>query len=175
MSSGEFVTRLTVWIVLAGYIIGIAVLAFSRKRPKWESAARLIWTVACVSLLAHVASAFHFYHGWSQESAYRETARQTAEVTGINWGGGLYINYAVILFWVIDVTTWWRRGLDAYHRRPRLLVVLWKAFLIFIIFNATVVFKTGPLRWVGVCISLALACLWLYSWRKQETARIELE
>ena len=174
MSSGEFFTRLPVWIVLAGYFIGSAVFALAPKRRKWRSIARLAWTIGCVGLLAHVACAFHFYHGWSEESAYRETARQTAEVTGINWGGGLYVNYAVVLCWVIDVTTWWRRGLDAYDRRPTLLVVLWHAFLFFIIFNATVVFKTGPLRWVGVCISLALACLWLYS-RRQDTSRFEME
>ena len=174
MTHGEFLTRLTVWIVLAGYVIGVAAFVLSRKRRHWESAARLAWTVACVSLLAHVASAFHFYHGWSEESAYRETARQTAEVTGIDSGGGIYINYAVVLFWVIDVLGWWWRGLDAYHRRSRLLVALWQSFLLFIIFNATVVFKTGPLRWAGVCISLAVPCLWLHSW-KQDMARAELD
>lgn len=168
MSSGEFLTRFTIWVVLACYAIGTVVFALSRKRPNWDSAARLAWTVACVSLLAHVASAFHFYHGWSQESAYRETARQTAAVIGINWGGGIYFNYAVVLFWVIDVAWWWR-GLDAYNRRPRLLVVPWQAFLIFMIFNATVVFKTGPLRWVGVCMSLAVACFWLHSWKQGPT------
>ena len=165
MSKGEFLTRLTIWIVLGGYAIGIVLFALSRKRQKWESAARLAWTVACVSLLAHVASAFHFYHGWSQEAALRETARQTAAVVGLDWGGGLYINYATVLFFLVDVIWWWR-GFEAYRRRPRLLVVLWQAFLIFIIFNATVVFKTGPLRWIGLGICLALACFWLNSWRQ---------
>jgi len=115
--------------------------------------------------MAHAASAFHFYHGWSEESAYRETARQTAEVIGLNWGGGIYANYAVVFFWILDVACWWR-GLDVYRRRPRLLVVLWQSFLIIMIFNATVVFKTGPLRWVGLCISLALACFWFLGWRR---------
>jgi hypothetical protein len=165
MGTGEFLTRLTIWIVLAGYAIGTVLFALARKRPKWESVARLAWTVACVSLLAHVGSAFHFYHGWSEETAYRETARQTAAVVGINWGGGIYINYAVVLFWILDVTWWWR-GLDVYRRRPTFLVVLWQAFLIFMIFNATVVFKTGPLRWIGLSICLALACFWLHSWKQ---------
>ena len=165
MSTGEFLTRLTVWMVLAGYAIGTGLFALARKRPKWESAARLAWTAACACLLAHVVSAFHFYHGWSHELAYVDTARQTAEVVGLNWGGGIYINYAMVLFWTVDVSWWWR-GFDAYRRRPRLLVVLWEAFLIFIIFNATVVFKTGPLRWIGIGVSLAVACFWLHSWKQ---------
>ena len=32
-----------------------------------------------------------------------ETARQTAEVFGINWGGGLFINYTVAILWIGDV------------------------------------------------------------------------
>lgn len=163
--SGEFLTRLAVWIVLACYAISSAVFALSHKRWKWDSVARLAWTVACIALLVHVAGAFHFYHRWSEDSAYRETARQTAAVTGFNWGGGIYVNYAVVLFWIVDVTWWWR-GLDAYRRRPGLLVVLWQTFLMFVLFNATVVFKTGPLRWIAVCTALALVCVWLHSWRQ---------
>jgi len=119
----------------------------------------MAWTIGCASLLAHVACAFHFYHNWSQAAAYRETARQTAEVTGLDWGGGLFINYALIAGWVIDVA-WRLRGLDVYCNRPRWLAVAWQGFLIFIIFNATVVFKTGPLRWIGLGLCLWLAFLW---------------
>jgi hypothetical protein len=37
----------------------------------------------------------------------------------------------------------------------------WQGFLLFIIFNATVVFKTGPLRWIGLGLCLWLGFLWL--------------
>jgi hypothetical protein len=46
--------------------------------------------------------------------------------------------------------------------------------LFFIIFNATVVFKTGPLRWIGLGLCLWLAFLWLLvkggkvPWRLEE-------
>ena len=108
-----------------------------------------------------MASAYHFYHNWSQAAAYRETARQTAEVTGLVWGGGLFINYALIIGWVVDVALWRLRGLDAYRNRPRWLAVAWQGFLFFIIFNATVIFKTGPLRWIGLGLCLWLGFLWL--------------
>ncbi|MGI9167765.1 MAG: hypothetical protein ACR2G5_15525 [Pyrinomonadaceae bacterium] len=160
MSWGEILTKVTIWITIVGYVTGAAAFALSRKRYKWDSAARLAWTAACVSLLAHVIFAFHFYHAWSHEAAYRDTARQTDEVFGLNWGGGLYVNYALLIGWVLDVIWWWLRGLDAYRRRPWPLVAAWHGFLIFIIFNAAVIFETGFVRWVGLCVSLGLCLVW---------------
>jgi len=112
-----------------------------------------------LSLLAHVGLAFQFYHGWSQAAAYRDTARQVNEVVGINWGGGLYINYIVLAWWSLDVLWWWRGGLESYRRRSGLLIAAWHGFLIFIIFNATIVFGHGAARWAGlmVCVCWGLA------------------
>jgi hypothetical protein len=160
MHTGEILTRITVWVAIAGFAAGAAAFALSRRRRGWESAARLAWTFGCVGLLAHVACAFHFYHGWSQRAAYVDTARQTDEVFGLDWGGGLYINYALLAGWVLDVTLWWARGLDAYRRRPWPLSAAWHGFLIFIVFNATVVFKEGPARWAGLCLCLGLCLVW---------------
>ena len=160
MSSGETLTKITIWLAIVGYAAGATSFALSRGRNKWDAAARLAWIAACVSLLAHAACAFHFYHGWSHDSAYRDTARRTAEVFGLDWGGGLWVNYALLAAWVLDVVWWWRRGLDAYRRRPWPLVAAWHGFLIFIVFNATVVFKTGPVRWLGLCVFLGLGLVW---------------
>ena len=161
MSKGEFITRITVWLALAAYAIGASVYLLSRGRRSWDVAARTAWTVGCVSILAHAGAAYHFFHNWSHAAAYRETARQTSEVTGLDWGGGLFINYALVIGWGIDVVLWRLRGLDAYRNRPRWLAAAWQGFLLFIIFNATVVFKTGPLRWIGLGLCLWLAFLWL--------------
>ena len=163
MSEGEFLTRATVWVTLGGYFIGEAARLVSRGRPRWERLARLAWTAGALSLLAHTAFAFHYYHAWSHSAAYRETARQTAEVTGMDWGGGLFINYALIAAWLIDVVWWWR-GLDVYRRCPKFWAAAWHGFLFFIIFNATVVFKTGPLRWIGLALCATLILLW---WRSR--------
>jgi len=160
MSGGEFLTRFTVWVAVAGYAAGTAAFALSRGRRRWDAAARLAWTVGCVALLAHVACAFNFYHAWSHAAAYRDTARQTAGATGLDWGGGLYFNYALLVAWVADVAWWWRRGRDAYRRRPRALVAAWHAFLIFMVFNATVVFASGVVRWAGLCVCVGLGVAW---------------
>lgn len=166
MSSGEILTRFTIWITIAGFAVGAATFALSRKRRSWDSVGRFVWTIACIALLAHVACAFHFYHGWSHVAAYQDTARQTDEMFGLNWGGGLYVNYALVIFWVLDVAWWWLRGLDAYRRRPWPLVAAWHGFLIFIIFNAAVIFAKGFVRWTGLVVCLCIGLLWLRTARE---------
>ena len=160
MGGGELLTKITIWLSLAGYAAGAAAFALSRRSAVWGRAARLSWTLACAALFAHVACAFHFYHGWSHASAYLDTARQTDDVVGLDWGGGLLINYALMAVWVVDVGWWWLAGLDSYRRRPLALVAAWHGFLVFIIFNATAVFKSGPARWAGLGLCLWLCAAW---------------
>lgn len=159
MSSGEFLTHSTIWISIFAYAVGCVVFATARDRDRWV---RLAWTIGCAALVAHFISAFQFYHSWSQSSAYYETARQTAAVVGINWGGGLFINYAVAILWISDLSWWWFAGVKSYRRRPWWLTMIWHGFLIFIIFNATVIFKDGLTRWIGVLVCLSLCLSWFF-------------
>ena len=160
METGEFLTRATIWITIVAYTAGSVAFATARGRLRWDSATRVLWTIAVISLIGHFISAYQFYHHWSHESAYVDTARQTDEVIGLNWGGGLFINYALLIIWTIDVSWWWLRGLNSYRARPWPLVAAWHGFLIFILFNAMVVFKNGPTRWVGLIIFLILFISW---------------
>ena len=166
MSSGEFLTRSTVWISILVYTIGCVLFAW--RQPD-DRGARLAWTTACAALAVHFICAFQFYHAWSHESAYNDTVRQTAAVIAINWGGGLFINYAVAILWTADVAWWWLAGLNSYRRRPWLLTLLWHSFLIFIIFNATVIFKDGLARWGGLLVCLILCLSWTVIWRQRST------
>jgi hypothetical protein len=159
MSRGELFTRMTIWLALGGYAFGALVHFVWRENWRWQARARWAWTIGCVGMLAHVVCAYHFYHAWSQASVYRETARQTAEVFNWNWGGGLYVNYVFIAAWLLDVLWWWR-GLERYNQRPRVVDWAWQGFFLFMVFNATVVFKTGVLRWLGVGLSVALVVIW---------------
>ena len=160
----EFLTRGTIWVSIAGYAIGSVIFAMSSssgKRATWDPATRAIWTIACASMIVHFITAFHFYHGWSHAAAYADTARQTREVFGLNWGGGVFINYALLIVWMVDIAWWWRSGLDSYRKRPLTLVAIWHGFLIFIIFNATVVFGDGIVRWIGAGVCLTLILTWV--------------
>ena len=171
MIGGELLTKITIWKAVAGYVVGAAAYALSRRRVGWERAARLVWTVACAALFAHVACAFQFYHGWSHGAAYLDTARQTHEMFGLDWGGGLYLNYALMAGWVVDVTCWWLGGPDSYGRRWWPLKAVWHGFLLFIFFNATVVFKDGLARWAGLGVCLGVCLAWWLAARDHLTRR----
>jgi hypothetical protein len=164
MSREEFLTKIMIWLSLTGFAISAITFQLSRGRVKWDALARLAYTFAFLSLLIHVAFAFHFFHHWSQDSVYRETARQTNEVFGMNWGGGMYVNYAFMVGWLLDLVWWWR-GLDIYRRRPQMLAAAWQSFLLFIIFNATFVFAQGIVRWLGLLLCLTLCFLWWFTAR----------
>src|SRR5258705_2442126 len=129
---GELLTRGTIWVAIVGYTLGSVVFALSRqrilassRRSRWDSAARVVWSVACISLVAHFICAFQYYHGWSHAAAYRDTARQTDELFGLNWGGGLFINYALLIAWIVDIGWWWRGGVESFPQRPWPLVWNW--------------------------------------------------
>jgi hypothetical protein len=167
MNRGELLTRLTIWLALCAYAIGAGALLLSRSRVCWLVFARLAWTIGCAFFLAHVASAFTYYHHWSHAAAYQETALRTGELTGLRWGGGIYLNYLLALAWLADVGWWWLSP-ESFARRSRSLTAVWQGFFFFMVFNGAVVFGAGPVRWLGVVICGNLAALW---WR-QRRARI---
>jgi hypothetical protein len=141
------------------YVLGLALRA-NANGTRWKLAwARGVWTAGCVLFLFHVAGAFQFYHHWSHTAAHAATAQRTAELTGFEWGGGLYANYAFTLLWMVDVIWWWR-GLDRYETRPRWVHWAVQGFLGFMAFNGTVVFGTPTVRWLGLGACLFLATMW---------------
>src|SRR5437763_16272962 len=115
MELGELLTLWTVRVAVALYVLGLALRLGAGRRGR--SVARLAWTGGLLAVAAHVACAFHFYHHWSHAAAYDRTAEQTAEAVGLNWGGGLYVNYAFVLLWAADVCWWWRDP-EGYLARP---------------------------------------------------------
>lgn len=163
MNRGGFLTRLTIWLALTAYAIGAGML-HARRRSDSLEAARWLWTFGCALFLAHVVCAFSYFHDWSHAAAYRETARQTGEMTGWRWGGGLYLNYLVAVAWLADVLWWWLAPESFARRSPRLSAI-WHGFLFFMVFNATVVFGKGPVRWFGAVICGGLAGHWW--WRRR--------
>ena len=165
MTLPEVLTKAPVWLSLAGYAFGAATYSLSAGHRMWDAVARSSWTVACAGMLVHIGSAFLFFDRWSIDVAYRETARQTAEVFGVNWGGGVYLNFFLAAAWVVDVIWWWR-GLDSYRRRSKAVEVGWNVFLFVMFFNATVVFASGVVRIVGLCVCAILCILWVIAFSR---------
>src|SRR6185295_8723337 len=106
MDTGQWLTRGTIWLALSLYVAA-EVIRFIRRGGAAETRARVLNSLGCLSFLAHVACAFHYYHSWSHAAAYADTARQTAIYFGWDWGGGLYFNYAFLLLWVSQAIHSW--------------------------------------------------------------------
>jgi hypothetical protein len=151
-------TRDTIRLALVGYALCIVLMPWLdgagwRGRTALGRLVRLCWTLACLAYLAHVALAFHFHHGWSHARALRHVAEQGG------FGPGIFLSYLFTLAWAADVA-WWSAAPAWYAGRPRWIGLALHAFLLFMAFNATVVFETGPVRWSGlVVIALLLGSL----------------
>jgi hypothetical protein len=167
---GVALTKWTIWVALLGYALGAAGLLQVKHEPRWSSLARLAWTLGCVAYLCHVYSAFQFYHGWSHASAFEETARQTRETVGWEVGEGLFVSYFFTAAWLADVIWWWRAGAESYLRRSRVFTIALHTFFFFVVFNATVVFESGTVRWLGLALCLGLATLWCSTAKRKHNA-----
>lgn len=164
--SGEWLTRASVWIALVAYVAGPIAALVARQDAAWQRRARAVYTAGLVAFVVHVILAFEVFYAWSHHVALAETARETAAVTGRDTGVGLYLNYLFLALWLLDVGWWWRAGWSRFRARPMAVDLALHGFFVFIAFNATVVFETGPVRWFGVLGTVLLALVALYGWRR---------
>jgi hypothetical protein len=160
---------MTVWTVRIALLLYIAA-SFSWLASGPGRTTRLLWTFGLLFYLAHVASAFHWIHGFSHERAALETTRQTEELIGIRSSFGLWLNYFFTAVWSADASWWWWNE-GSYLGRARGITRLVHAFLAFMFFNGAVVFAEGFSRWVGVAATPPLLFLWLAAVRKNDTAK----
>lgn len=121
---------------------------------------RVLWTAAAGLALAHSAAAFAVFYGWSHDRAMAATAQQTVAVTGLDWGGGLFFNYAFLLVWMADVMWWWI-GERSYDGRPRTIDFLIRGFLFFMFVNGAIVFADGVIRVIGIVAVAIVSVSWL--------------
>ena len=117
---------------------------------------RFWWTSGAVLALLHSIAAFGLFYGWSHDTARRLTARQTAALTGIDFGAGIYVNYVFLLVWLADAAWWWTSP-RTYARRSRWLSSIVRAFIFFVVVNGAVIFADGLARLVGtLCVAVVL-------------------
>jgi len=153
----------TARLAVAYYVARLLIDLSPAPHQRNAQSARIVWTVGAVVFLLHVVAAFHFAHGWSHEAAYEHTAQQTKTVTGLNWGGGLWFNYAFTLLWIADAAGWWIIGPEFLRTHPRWSGTVRWTFA-FMMFNATIVFGPPYWKWLGGAFALAWLLL---RWRGQ--------
>jgi hypothetical protein len=143
----DLATRQTARVAVLFWALAAAMLLLSRR-----SIARVLWTLACAAYLVHVATAFDRVHNWSHGAAFNHVH----EVSG--FGPGIFVSYFFSLLWLIDAAWWWIWPI-AYESRPNWLDRLIHAFMAFVVFNGTVVYETGFIRWAGLVVFIVLATL----------------
>ena len=150
--------------------IALAIVAWAaaewlrHRAPRRDSTARVLWTAGVVLLGAHTLAAFHFVHGWSHQAAADETARQTAELTGVRWGGGVFVNYAFLAVWAVDAVWWWLSP-AAYRRRSRSHQTSVFLLFVFMFANGAIVFARGGMRLLGAAAVTIVVWSWYRSKR----------
>ncbi len=156
---GDDLVRYIVRVALLYY--WLAAVGMLRSRPEdWAAETprgrliRAYWTLGWAAYFMHVGMAFHHSHHWSLAAA----VRHVREVSGL--GEGIYVSHLFTLAWGIDVLAWWSRP-TRYAGRPAWLARGLHAFMAFVIFNATVVYETGLIRWAGGALFFTLAAMWL--------------
>lgn len=122
--------------------------------------ARLSWTLAWITYVVHVVLAFHHFHHWSHAHA----VEHVRAVGGV--GEGIYASHLFGLLWALDVAWWWLWPASR-RARPSWMSGGLHGFMLFMVFNATVVFESGLGRWLGVALFAVLA----WSWSRRKAIR----
>ncbi|XZE32338.1 hypothetical protein SH501x_003081 [Pirellulaceae bacterium SH501] len=152
----QFVALLAIRAALALFVAVLAAEAFGRHRSSKPIA--VLWLVGAGLAVWHSLGALWSFHDGSQQQAFQSTADQTQALLGVPIGAGLYVNYAFLAVWSIDASLAFFS--PAWHRQlPRAYHWTTLGFLCFIALNATVVFKSGWLRWFGIGAALMLLAL----------------
>lgn len=136
---GDDLVRNTVRVSLGFYLVALNLMLL---RPDDGRLARCCWTLAWAAYLVHLAMAFHFYHSWSHARA----VEHVREVSGV--GEGIYVSHLFTLLWTADVL-YWHAAPQCYVRRSAWVTGGLHAFMLFVVFNGTVVYEEGPIRWAG--------------------------
>jgi hypothetical protein len=150
--------------VLVFWTIAAATLAWAfgdacRLLARALRLARVVWTAGAVLFVIHSISAFVLIYGASQTRALAETARQTAVMTGVASGTGLYVNYLFLAIWLVDCVWWWVAGAEAGGRFGAMGWTRF-AFFLFMFANGAVIFADGWMRLVGlVAVSIVIGAL----------------
>jgi hypothetical protein len=155
----EGVLFATVWLALALFVIGEAgKLSASRERSS-RGWAWTIWTAGALLLALHILVALWVRHGWSHLSAVVSVREQTRTVYGLDWGGGVWVNYLFVTVWLVE-SAWWFAAPRSYFTRSRAAIVLTRAFYLLVLVNAAIVFAAPSRRPAGALLTLVLLWIW---------------
>jgi hypothetical protein len=145
---------------VAGAIIAWAMAEWWRDTPGRLVHARLAWTLGAAMMGLHSVAAFIILYEGSHATALAATARQTAALTGVADGSGIYVNYLFVAIWMIDALWWWIAP-AAYTARPSIVSHGLRAVFLFMFVNGAFVFADGLMRALGAAAVVVAATAWI--------------
>jgi hypothetical protein len=159
----------TIWIALALFVAAEAGRRRLSDRDRPAAWARPALILGALLMTTHVLIALASRYGWDHDAAVRETARQAATVYGFEWRGNIYVSYAFVVLWFVEI---WRWPVPADRDAAPTTTIGWalRGFFVLIIFNGAVVFATTV--WSRALGSLLVAIL-VWAWWPMETPSLE--
>jgi hypothetical protein len=154
------------WTILGATLLWAWAEVVKFRSPQRTDPARGLYTTALVFALVHVLAAFEVTYAWNHDAAIEGTARQTAAVTGLRWGGGIFVNYFFLATWAADAWHWWAAP-EAHARRSSRLEALRLSFFVFMFINGAIIFAGPFARLVGIPAVTAVVTAWLLAARRQ--------
>ena len=176
---GHLLTAATIHLSLLSYLLATVCWVTFRRGASYRG----LWTAGCIFLIAHAICAFHFHLGWSHFEAVSRTAEQTDEMLGFLFGEGIWFSYLLLVLWTIDVVRIWRQPSSDIEAAPVDSLTIYPswysravhAYAFFILFNGTVVFESGLVRWGGIVGTIWLARMaWRFRKKSGVTEATEL-
>lgn len=147
MWSEFFLVKVSIWCACGLWFVGAYARSLPRSTSKasFERAYRWSWFGAGLSTWVHIVASYGLVHGWNHESVLKQTGDESFAVVGFRVPWGVYANFvfaAVLLGYSVAMIRTQARitRIDSWVH----------LFLAFIVFNAMIVFKTGPIRWAGL-------------------------
>jgi hypothetical protein len=152
----DVVTRQTARVAVLFWALATgAILLRFRDFARWA------WALGCAAFCVHVATAFDRVHGWSHAAA----VQHVETVSG--FGPGVFVSYAFTALWAADAA-WWLVAPAGYDSRANWLDRGIHGFMAFVVFNGTVVYETGFIRWAGIVTFAVLGLLVIRRLRRRE-------
>ena len=105
--------------------------------------------------MVHLGFAYEYFHHWSHAAAFEHVRRRS----GV--GEGISVSHAFSAMWAADVLWWWISPATRATRSPGMDRMM-HGFMVFVTFNAAVVFEEGLMRWSGIIMISVLAVLWFW-------------
>lgn len=153
----DVIVRGSIWLSLVSFVA--AQFGFRSAHGPAGRRALVVYGAGAVLLAVHIAAVFAWHHDWSHARAVEATARETSRVFGLDWGGGVWVNYAFLAAWIADAL---RRTRGRVTAGQPVGTAGWavRAAAFVVIVNGAIVFVPWPRNLIGVAIVLALVVAW---------------